>query len=77
MEERKGRGGRRPGAGRKRTGLPKTETIMLPIAPQTKQGLAAAAKERGVSISQMIEEMFAYYESRKDICNSDSAITNI
>lgn len=57
------RGGRREGAGRKRLGLPKLEKITLRVAPQTREGLAAAAKDMGVSISQMIEDMFANYES--------------
>lgn len=60
------RGGKRPGAGRKRIGLPKTATITLPIAPKTKAGLSAAAKDKGMSISQMLEEMFSNYENKID-----------
>lgn len=54
------RGGKRDGAGRKPIGeQPKTATIAIRTTEQTKQLIKDEAQKRGVSISQMIEELIA------------------
>ena len=51
-------GGRREGAGRKPMGeQPKTATIAIRTTEQTKQLIKDEAKKRGVSISQMVEDL--------------------
>ena len=52
------RGGKRDGAGRKPVGeQPKTATIAIRTTEQTKQLIKDEAKKRGVSISQMVEDL--------------------
>ena len=52
------RGGKRDGAGRKPVGEhPKTATIAIRTTEQTKQMIKDEAQKRGVSISQMIEDL--------------------
>lgn len=54
------RGGKRDGAGRKPMGeQPKTATIAIRTTEQTKQLIKDEAQKRGISISQMIEELIA------------------
>lgn len=51
-------GGKRDGAGRKPMGeQPKTATIAIRTTEQTKQLIKDEAQKRGVSISQMIEDL--------------------
>jgi hypothetical protein len=51
-------GGRREGAGRKPKGeQPKTATIAIRTTEQTKQLIKDEAQKRGVSISQMVEDL--------------------
>lgn len=52
------RGGKRDGAGRKPVGdQPKTATIAIRTTEQTKQLIKDEAQKRGVSISQMVEDL--------------------
>lgn len=52
------RGGKRDGAGRKPVGeQPKTATIAIRTTEQTKQLIKDEAQKRGVSVSQMVENL--------------------
>lgn len=52
----KSRGGKRPGAGRKKTGIA-TTTITLRVTPELKSDLRTQAQLEGVSIRQLLEDM--------------------
>ena len=52
------RGGKRDGAGRKPMGeQPKTATIAIRTTEQTKRLIKDEAQKRGISISQMVEDL--------------------
>lgn len=56
--ERTSRGGKREGAGRKPSGLPKTKSINFRVAPQTYEAMVAEAARRKTTITQLIEDIF-------------------
>ena len=56
--ERSKHGGKREGAGRKPSGLPKTKSINFRVAPQTYEAMIAEAARRKTTITQMIEDIF-------------------
>lgn len=55
--ERTGRGGARPGAGRKKSASPRTETITLRVCSAVKTGLRQQAQAEGLSIGSLVEAM--------------------
>lgn len=66
MEQTKGtRGGRRPGAGRKATGVTQTETITLRVSPAVKIGLRQQANAEGKTIKKLIEDMLSERKAGK------------
>ena len=56
--ERLTHGGRRDGAGRKPIGeSPKTATIAIRVTEESKRLIQQQAKEQGISVSQMVEDL--------------------
>ena len=61
-EIKRGRGGARPGSGRKSRN---TEQITLRISPETIQMLHVAAQHAGVSISELAEKAIKDYLAKE------------
>lgn len=59
-EKKKGRGGHREGAGRKRMGAEKRVMMGLSVPPEVKEKLAAKAREEGISVSELVTRMASH-----------------
>lgn len=65
MKEQKGRGGARPGAGRKATGK-NTKCITLTLSIEQAEVLQKDAKAQGLSVSQyIVKELHLPYKSEE------------
>lgn len=59
-KEKKGRGGRREGAGRKSVGDPKTATITLRVTPAIKDELRRRAKSSNKTIADLLTDLLTH-----------------